>query len=85
MSIEITCVLRDGRSSDEEIDGVGGPGWTQDLPTVIGELDEGRRYYVRVGAAQVNVVLIERDGRPQLRTDPAATPVNHLLALPRCA
>jgi hypothetical protein len=82
MATEITCIVPD-RDDHRRISGLGGPGWTRDTETVIGELEEGRRYYVRLGSAQVNVVL-SGDRRCPLRTDPAETPDNELLTLPTC-
>lgn len=65
------------------LEGVGGPGWVQDIETVVGAIEEGWRYYVRLGSAQVNVLLAE-GGRCPLRTDPAETVENELLSLPGC-
>ena len=83
MSTEITCLVWSSNGADAGIEGVGGPGWTQDLETVIGQVEEGWRYYVRLGSSFVNVVLTD-DGPCRLRTDPAETPDNELLTLPSC-
>jgi hypothetical protein len=83
MSTEITCLLWSSEGSGRAIEGVGGPGWAEDLDTVIGQIEEGRRYYVRLGSTFVNVVLADDRSCP-LRTDPAETSENELLTLPTC-
>ena len=84
MATQITCNVSDGEDPDERIDSVGGPGWTKDEDTVIGEIAEGREYFVEVASVRVSVVVAERDGRRYLRTDPDETPENNLLLLPHC-
>jgi hypothetical protein len=64
---------------------VGGRGWIQDASTVIGEIDEGWEYYVRIGAAQIRVVVVSENGHRYLSTDSAEVERNALLALPSCA
>lgn len=76
-------MLRGRNGSRDAIAGVGGRGWTQDLATVISEIEDGWRYYVRVGPALVNVVLVN-DSTCPLRTDPHDTEKNELLTLPGC-
>ena len=63
MATEITCIVPD-RADHRRIEALGGPGWLQDTETVIGQIEEGRRYYVRLGSAQVNVVLSRRAPLP---------------------
>jgi hypothetical protein len=84
MAIEITCIIPDSSDPDERIDSVGGLGWTKDEDTVIGEIEEGREYFVEVDSARVTVLVSERDGRKYLRTDPDETSENNLLSLPTC-
>jgi hypothetical protein len=85
LATEITCVVPDGSDPDNRIDSVGGPGWTKDEDTVIGEVEAGHEYFVEVDGARVTVVVIEEDsGRKYLRTDPDQTTENNLLSLPLC-
>lgn len=84
LATEITCIVPDTNDPDERIDSVGGPGWTKDEDTVIGEVEEGREYFVEVGSARVTVLIAEREGRKYLRTDPDETAENNLLSLPTC-
>jgi hypothetical protein len=81
MATEITCVVAD---SPERIDRVGGPGWTKDESIVIGEIEEGRHYFIDVDAAQVTVVVAARGTTKYLSTDPDLTAENNLLSLPAC-
>jgi hypothetical protein len=86
MGTEITCVLRDrkGDSLCGPLVGIGGPGWTQDLATAIGEIMAGCEYHLRLGDACIRVLVVERDGRPFLRSDPDAAAGNVLHLLPLC-
>lgn len=84
MATEITCIVPDGSDPGDRIDRVGGPGWTKDEDTVIGEIEEGREYFVEVDSARVTVLVSERDGCKYLRTDPDETAENNLLTLPTC-
>lgn len=84
MATEITCIVPDSGDPDQRIDSVGGPGWTKDTDTVIGEIEEGREYFVEVDLARVTVIIAERDGRKYLRTDPDETTENNLLSLSSC-
>jgi hypothetical protein len=83
VATEITCVLRSSSNEGSRLACVGGPGWTQDIETVIGAIEEGWRYYIRIGSAQVNVVLAAAGPCP-LRSDPSETAENELLTLPAC-
>jgi hypothetical protein len=84
LTTEITCIIPDSDDPDQRIDSVGGPGWTKDEDTVIGEIEEGREYFVEVASARVTVLIGERDGRKYLRTDPDETTENNLLSLSSC-
>jgi hypothetical protein len=84
LATEITCIVPDSDDPDERIDSVGGLGWTKDEDTVIGEITEGREYFVEVDSARVRVLVCDRDGRRYLRTDPDESAENNLLGLPTC-
>jgi hypothetical protein len=85
MATEITCIVPDGSDPDNRIDEVGGGDWQKSEDVVIREIEnEGKEYFVDVDGAPVDVVVMERDGRKYLRTDPDQTTRNNLLSLPEC-
>jgi hypothetical protein len=81
MAREITCVARHPLHPSH-LEQVGGRGWSGDIPTVVGQIEEGREYYVQQGAVLLRVCVISRHGRPALGTDPAESAEDALLALP---
>ena len=83
MASEITCIVRAPAGGQGEIEAVGGSGWVQDTATVLGQIAEGREYFIRLGSARISVTLSE-DASCPLRTDPAETEENALLRLPDC-
>lgn len=84
MSIEIACVVRQPSSRGDLVTGVGGPGWTADLDTVISQVEAGRHYYVEVASVRFRVQVQRRGPRRALGTDPDETAENELRALPSC-
>jgi hypothetical protein len=85
MATQITCVVPDGSDPDNRIDSVGGPGWTKDEDTVIGEIEnENKEYFVEVDGARAKVIVGDRNGRKHLKTDRDSTTKNNLLSLPGC-
>jgi hypothetical protein len=84
MAREITCIICDGDDPENRIDGVGGTWGSKGARTVIEEIDASGDYFVEVDGALVDIVVVERDGRRYLRTDPDQTTANNLLSLPTC-
>lgn len=83
MAIEITCVTRHGLHPSH-LEACGGEGWCQDAATVIGQIGEGREYFVRRGEVLLRVGVITENGRPVLSTDLAESSENVLLGMPEC-
>lgn len=84
MATQITCIVPDGSDPDRRIDAVGGSGWQKSEDTVIGEIENGEKYFVDVGGKEVKVIVAKRGERKYLRTDPDETTENNLLSLPEC-
>jgi hypothetical protein len=81
MAIEVTWARRH-RLHPSHVEQLGGPGWSADPATVIGEIDEGREYFVRQGDVLLRVAVIARNGRSALTTDRSDSAENALLLLP---
>jgi hypothetical protein len=83
MATEISWARRH-RLHPSYVEQVGGAGWSADSATVIGQLEEGREYFVRRADALLRVSVIDHNGRLALRTDPTESAENALLSLPEC-
>jgi len=64
------------------VEELGGPGWSADAATVIGQIGGGREYFVQVEAARFRVVVASRGGSRYLCSDPESGIENYLLSLP---
>ena len=51
---------------------------------MIGEIEAGREYFVRRGAAMLRVSVVPAAGRLTLATDPTESVENGLHSLPEC-
>jgi hypothetical protein len=78
---EITWARRH-RLHPTYIEELGGPGWSADAATVIGQIGAGREYFVQVEAARFSIVVSILDGRKHLCSDPDGCIENYLLSLP---
>lgn len=78
---EITWARRH-RLHPTYIEALGGPGWSSDTATVIGQIGAGREYFVQVEAARFSVVVSKLGGKKYLCSDPDACIENYLLSLP---
>lgn len=81
MATEITWAARH-RLHPAHVERVGGPGWGADAATVIGQIEEGREYFLRDRDALLRISPTRLHGRLTLSTDLSESAENQLLSLP---
>lgn len=82
MATEITYVATALTAWGRRIRRLGGAGWIKDEEIVIAEIEEGREFFVEVDLVRFSVIVSGSGEGRGLRTDPAESASDTLVALP---
>jgi hypothetical protein len=80
-----TCHTPDNNDADRRIQGLGGPGWRDNIDNIIRAIDAGHMFYTSPPSGNgQRIITAVRNGRRYLKTEADYVEPNNILSLPRC-